>query len=151
MVDAHHYIWKASSQTPNRPLRVDVWIQYDGNIEKQSGFAEKKLLDRAIGLGIAAHEGYLFGWFDLLLGVFTCAGLILISASGFILWRKRKPDAVLGAPPARPTNACVVIIGITLTLVILLPVMGISLAALLLLEFFVLRRFNGLSQWLGLR
>lgn len=151
VANAHHHTWKASSQTPNRPLRADVWIQHDGNIEKQSGFAEKQLLDRAIGVGIAAHEGYLFGWFNLLLGVLTCAGLILISVSGFILWRKRKPDAVLGAPPARPTNAGVVIIGITVTLGILLPVMGISLAALLLLEFFVLRRFNGLGQWLGLQ
>ncbi len=151
VANAHHHTWKASSQTPNRPLRAEVWIQRDGNIEKQSGFAEKKLLDRAIGVGIAAHEGYLFGWFNLLLGVLTCAGLILISVSGFILWRKRKPDSVLGAPPARPARTGVAIITITLTLAVLLPVMGISLVALLLLEFLALRRVNGLSQWLGLQ
>ncbi|ACE84073.1 PepSY-associated TM helix domain-containing protein [Cellvibrio japonicus] len=150
VANAHHQTWKASSQSQNRPRRADVWIQRDGSIEKHSGFADKTLLDRAIGIGIAAHEGYLFGWFNVLLGVFTCAGLVLISVSGFILWRKRKPDAVLGAPPARPAKTGTVIVGITLVLAVLLPLMGISLLVLLLLEFLVLRRIAAVRTWLGL-
>ena len=144
------YIWKASSQSANRPLRADVWIKGDGSIEKQSGFAEKKLLDKAIGIGIAAHEGALFGWFNLLLGVLTCLGLILISVSGFILWRKRKPDAALGAPPVMPGKVGFTVVAITLMLAALLPLMAISLIALLLIEFVLLRRIKPLSHWLGL-
>jgi uncharacterized iron-regulated membrane protein len=150
IANAHHNSWKASSQSQNRPQRADVWLSYDGTIEKQSGFAEKKLLDRAIGIGIAAHEGYLFGWFNLVLGVLTCAGLILISVSGFILWRKRKPESVLGAPPAMPTRIGFAVVAITLGLAIFLPLLAISLAALLILEFIVLRRLTGVNQWLGL-
>lgn len=150
VANAHHHTWKASSQTPNRPQRADVWIQHDGSIEKQTGFADKKLLDQAIGIGIAAHEGYLFGWFNLLLGVLTCAGLILMSVSGFILWRKRKPASTLGAPAPRPTRISAVVIAITFGLALFMPLMAISLAIILLLEFVLLRRMNGTRVWLGL-
>lgn len=150
IANSHHNSWKASSQSQNRPLRADVWISENGAIEKQSGFADKKLLDRAIGIGIAAHEGSLFGWFNLALGVLTCIGLVLISVSGFVLWRKRKPDGVLGAPPALPHSSGVVIVAITLILAVLLPVMGASLILLLLLEFLILRRIFSVKKWLGL-
>jgi uncharacterized iron-regulated membrane protein len=150
VANSHHNSWKVSSQTPNRPQRSDVWLNGDGSIEKRSGFAEKKFLDRTIGIGIAAHEGYLFGWFNLVLGVLTCLGLILISVSGFILWRKRKPEAVLGAPPPMPTRVGFSVVAITLGLALFLPVLAISLIALLVIEFFVLRRLNGVNRWLGL-
>ncbi len=150
----HHELmaqsWKATSQTSNRPQRADVWINGDGSIEKRSDFAQKKLLDRAIGIGVAAHEGYLFGRFNLVLGVLTCAGLILISVSGFILWRKRKPESALGAPPPTPTRVGFTVVAITLGLAIFLPVLAVSLVAILVIEFFVLRRLKGVNQWLGL-
>jgi uncharacterized iron-regulated membrane protein len=142
--------WKAASQNQNRPQRMDVWISSHGNIEKQSGFAEKKFIDKAIGVGIAAHEGYLFGWFNLVLGVLTCAGLILISVSGFILWLRRKPEGVLGAPPALPASAGTAVIVITVLLALFLPLMALSLIALIVLEHLVFRKVTRLSQWLGL-
>jgi len=150
IANSHYNSWKASSQTANRPQRADAWLSADGSIEKQSGFSEKKLVDRAIGIGIAAHEGYLFGWFNLVLGVLTCTGLMLISASGFILWRKRKPDSVLGAPPAMPARVGVAVVAITFGLALFLPLLAISLVVLLIIEYILLRRINGVSQWLGL-
>lgn len=149
IANSHHNSWKASSQTANRPLRADLWISSDGRIEKRSGFDEKKLLDRAVGVGIAAHEGYLFGWFNLVLGVLTCAGLILISLSGFILWRKRKPDARLGAPPAMPARIGFSVVAITVGLAIFLPLLAISLVILLVADYVILRRATRLSEWLG--
>jgi uncharacterized iron-regulated membrane protein len=107
-------------------------------------------LDRVIGVGIAALEGYLFGWFNLVLGVLTCAGLILICVSGFILWRKRKPDNALGAPPPQPKNLGVGVLVITFGLAVFLPLMALSLIAMLVLEFALLRRLNTTRQWLGL-
>ena len=148
--NAHHNSWKASSQAGNRPERVDAWISADGTIEKQLLFSDKKLLDRAIGVGIAAHEGYLFGWFNLVLGMLTCAGLILMSVSGFILWRKRKPDSVLGAPPTMPTRVGFAVVAITLGVAIFLPLLAMSLISLVVIEFLVLRRLAGVSHWLGL-
>jgi uncharacterized iron-regulated membrane protein len=150
VANSHHHSWKVSSQAQNRPQRADVWLTIDGVIEKQSGFADKPLLDRAIAVGVAAHEGQLFGWFNVFLGVLTCAGLMLISLSGFILWRKRKPNSVLGAPPALPTKVGFVVVGITLCLAAFLPLLAISLLGLLIIETLVLRRISGINRWLGL-
>lgn len=150
VADAQAGTWKISSQAQNRPLRSDIWINADGSIEKQSGFSDKKLLDRAIAIGIAAHEGYLFGWFNLVLGVLTCVGLILICVSGFVLWRKRKPASGLGAPPPMPISVGFAVVSITVGLALFLPVMAISLVLLLLLEFTLLRWASGVRNWLGL-
>jgi uncharacterized iron-regulated membrane protein len=70
--------------------------------------------------------------------------------SGFILWRKRKPDSVLGAPPPMPARIGFSVVAITIGLAIFLPLLAISLVALLIIEFVLLRRISGISQWLGL-
>jgi uncharacterized iron-regulated membrane protein len=42
-----------------------------GEVIHEEGFADKTTLDKAIHVGIAAHEGQLFGWPNQLLGLFT--------------------------------------------------------------------------------
>lgn len=150
VADAHHGTWKAASQNPNRPLRADVWLRADGSIVKQAGFADKAWLDRAIGVGVAAHEGQLFGVFNLLLCLLTCVGLFTLAVSGFMHWRKRKPTGQLGAPPVIAAKAGPVILTLTLVLAVLLPLLGISIVVLLLLEWLVLRQVPVIAVWLGL-
>lgn len=144
--------WTLKSQTQNRPERVDAWLKGDtGEVIKTKTFADKKLLDRIIGIGIAAHEGQLFGWFNQLLGLFTTTCLILMSISGFILWRRRKPAHVLGAPPPMPQNQSGrIVASVILILALLLPLLAISLVVILSMEWMVLRRLEGTRRWLGL-
>ena len=52
-------------------------------------------MDRIVGVGIAAHEGQLFGWPNQLLGLLTAVGLILLCASGLIMWWRRREQGVL--------------------------------------------------------
>ncbi len=93
-------VWKVASQTQNRPLRSTAWINgLTGEVTKLEAFTHKPLVDKIVGTGIAAHEGHLFGWPNQLLGIITTLGLIFLSVSGFIMWRKRKPTGALGAPP----------------------------------------------------
>lgn len=144
--------WTAKSQSQNRPLRADAWLDgASGEVIKIKTFSERPLVDRIIGIGVAAHEGQLFGWFNQLLGVITAVGLVVISISGFILWRRRKPARELGAPPMLP-NARMgkAVAGITLVLATVLPLLAISLIIILLLEWLVLRRFEVSRRWLGL-
>src|SRR3546814_12417436 len=70
-----------------------------GRETSREDFAEGHVVDRIVGYGIAWHEGQLFGWVNQLIGVLTAIGLIVMAVSGFILWRRRKPDDALGAPP----------------------------------------------------
>lgn len=150
IANAQKNSWKVSSQTQNRPLRVDVWLASDASIEKRTHFSEKPVLDRAIGIGIAAHEGYLFGWLNLVLGVLTCLGLILLNVSGFVLWRKRKPESSLGAPPSLPTRMGLMVAMITIGLAIFLPLLAVSLVVIFVFEKTLLRWNKKAADWLGL-
>jgi uncharacterized iron-regulated membrane protein len=93
--------WAAKSMTPNRTRRVDLML--DGNtgaIKDRKDFADRHLIDRVVGTGIAAHEGRLFGWPNQLLGVVTAIGLVLLCVSSVVLWWRRREPGVLGAPRA---------------------------------------------------
>jgi uncharacterized iron-regulated membrane protein len=144
--------WSVSSSAQNRISNTDVELDpYTGALLSKSDFSQKHMIDRIVGVGIAAHEGQLFGWLNQLLGLLTAIGLVLISVTGFVMWRKRAPTDQLGAPPKIPDATLgfgfVIIIGIA---ALLLPMLGISLIALALFEFLVLSRFPMIKIWLGI-
>lgn len=143
-------LWKVKSQHQNRPLRATAWLDPEtATVERRSGFGDKNTVDKVVGVGIAAHEGQLFGWFNQFLGVVTALGLVTLASSGFILWRKRKPRKVLGAP-SLPDQRKARIVGLgVLLLGVLLPLVGLSLLALWILERLVLRRVQPVATWLG--
>jgi uncharacterized iron-regulated membrane protein len=150
--------WTAKSDTRDRPLQVDLLLDgQTGAVLKRTGFNSKPFLDRAIGTGIAAHEGALFGWPNKLVSLFTTLGLTLLSLSGLILWRKRKPEVLpgqprsLGAPAAIrrvPFSAGLVTLMIALGLYF--PFLGGSMILVGLTERFILRRIPKTRDWLGL-
>src|SRR3546814_6075487 len=82
-------------------MRISDWSSdvCSSDLTSREDFAEGHVVDRIVGYGIAWHEGQLFGWVNQLIGVLTAIGLIVMAVSGFILWRRRKPDDALGAPP----------------------------------------------------
>lgn len=144
--------WNAKSNTPNRPRRVTVDLDpRTGAILGREDFGDKHWIDQAVGIGIAAHEGALFGWFNQLLGVLTTIGLVLLSVSGVILWWRRREQGVLGAPkpalkPAHSWGLLILIVGLG----ICLPLFAASLVVVLLCEWLVLSRIPAVSTWLGL-
>jgi uncharacterized iron-regulated membrane protein len=143
--------WTAKSDAANRPLRTDLTLDGTGAVLTRRDFAERRLVDRIVGYGIAAHEGQLFGWANQLLGLLTALGLMLLSVSSVVLWWRRKPGHALGAPPRRPSRP--VAAGFVLLLVligVLLPMMGASMLLVLTLERLVLGRLPRARRWLGL-
>ena len=118
----------------------------------RTGFASKPWLDRVIGTGIAAHEGALFGLANQMLSLFTTAGLVTLSLSGLIMWRRRKPVGVLGAPVAvRRVRFAYGLIALMVILGIYFPFLGGSMVLVGLAEKFVLRRIPATQRWLGLQ
>jgi len=145
--------WTAKTDTPNRPQRVDFTV--DGETGKLIGakdFSQKHLIDKIVGVGIAAHEGQLFGWANQLLGLFTAIGLVLLSVSAVVLWWRRRSVGALGAPEAiaRP-RLSVALVVIVLALGLYLPMFGVSLLTVLAVERLVLRRIPPVRDWLGLQ
>jgi uncharacterized iron-regulated membrane protein len=144
--------WWAKSDAQNRPAREDVVLSaMTGEPLARKTFGEKYIIDQIVGVGIAAHEGQLFAPLNQVLGVLTALGLITLCVSAFVMWRRRAPEGVLGAPPPIPDAR----IGWGLAVLILvcgvlLPVLGISLIVIGLAEWIALRRLPFARRWLGL-
>lgn len=145
--------WSARSEAQNRPLRANLLLDgASGAIVQRTDFGQRPLLDRIVGVGVAAHEGQLFGWPNQVLGAFTALGLIAVSASALAMWWKRRRAGVLGAPPAHATRRLPwPFLGLILLLAVLLPLFGASLLLMLALERWALRRSTRLAHFLGLR
>lgn len=146
-------LWTVKSMTANRPLRVNLQVNgTTGEIVKRDGFWDRHWIDRVVAVGIAAHEGQLFGWPNQLLGLFTAAGLVLLCLSGVVMWWRRRDGGVLGAPKPlpRPRGSLALLATIVL-LGLYLPLFGASLLVVLLLERLVLCRIPPVRDWLGLR
>jgi len=142
--------WTVRSETQNRPLAVT--LHFDPKTGAETGretFADKHPIDRVVGYGVAWHEGALFGWVSQLIGLATAVMLVTLAVSGFVMWRRRKPADVLGAPaaiPARIGGVAVIVFGLALVL----PLLAVSLVVVLVVERLVLRRMPGAALWLGL-
>jgi len=145
--------WTAHSEAANRPLRVDLELDpVTGGVLKRVDFRNHHWIDQAIGIGVAAHEGQLFGLLNQLLNLFMASGLVLISISAVVLWWKRRPEKVLGAPPllARRSPVPIALMILIAAIGVFLPLMGVSLLLVLVTERLLLRRIPAARQWLGL-
>jgi uncharacterized iron-regulated membrane protein len=144
--------WTVKSEAQNRPLRLS--IQYDamtGAPVSRETFADKHPIDRVVGYGVAWHEGQLFGWINQLFGVATALMMITLAVSGFLMWRRRRPAGLLGAPPLPPVPARIRGAALLiLALAVLLPLLAASLILLWLVERVILRRLPFVANWLGI-
>jgi uncharacterized iron-regulated membrane protein len=144
--------WTVKSDAQNRPLRTVILMDPKTTaIVSREDFGQRHIIDRVLGVGIAAHEGQLFGLANQLLSLATAMGLIALSISALVLWWRRRNAGVLGAPIpiARPrwSFALIAVIG---ALALYLPAMAASLVAIVLLEKLVFSRIPSVRRWLGL-
>ena len=124
--------WRVRSETQNRPRVRELEFALDGTLLRDQGFGSKPLVDRVVGIGVAAHEGQLFGAANQALGLLTACGLLLICVSGIVMWWRRRPGGTLGIPAPRvaafrigwPLGTAIVALGL------LLPMFGASLLIL---------------------
>ena len=143
--------WTLTTLTQNRPLVRKVSYDPETSLEvSRSGFADKHVIDRAVGYGIAWHEGQLFGLANQLVGVATALALFTLAISGFLMWRRRKPDDALGAPPLpRDPARLKGVAAIVLLLAAFLPLLAASLVLLWIVDRLILPRLPRAARWLG--
>ena len=145
--------WTVRSMAQDRTARVT--LRYDamsGMLLGREDFADKPAVDRVVGVGVALHEGQLFGLANQLLGLLTAAGLMLLAASAILLWWRRRPVGALGAPEpeaaARLPRGLILLLAV---LALLLPLLAASLIATALFDRLLLPRLPKLGAWLGAR
>lgn len=107
-----------------RTVQVD---QYSGEILGDVRFSDYGAVAKAVELGVAIHMGRYFGLANRLLMLLPCIGILVLVATGTVMWWKRRPKGELAAPPrvARPipTGLLAIIVG----LCVLLPLAGASM------------------------
>ncbi len=144
--------WTAKSDSQDRVLRDQVTLDpRTGAILSRLDFRQRPLIDRMVGIGVAAHEGHLYGWLNQLVNLCTATGLIVLSISAIVLWWRRRPEGVLGAPvPLEKPRFTFGLAVLVFALAIYLPLFGLSLLLVAITERFVLRRLPAVQRWLGL-
>lgn len=141
------YTVSTSNSKPSNSSTLHI-DQYSGAVLTDVRFADYGIMAKAISYGIAFHEGRLFGLVNQLLGLAACMGLILVSISSYVMWRKRKPAGKLGAP-AKPKSTKVTL-GVLIIMLVcgaFMPLAGISILVVIALDFFILRRIKSLRHW----
>lgn len=125
-------------------LHID---QYSGEVRGDFRFGRMNPVAKTVSVGIALHEGRLFGFWNQVLGVFACLGTFLLSGSAAVMWWKRRPDGRLGAPRMmRSFQPPKGIVALSAGMSVFFPVTAVSVIAVLVFDRFVLPRFPRL-RW----
>ena len=144
-------VYTISAPTDDPPRQATMHIdQYSGVVLADVRWRDYGVVPKAVEMGIALHEGKYFGLANQVLMLFAALVVILLSVSGTVMWWRRRPAKRLGAPPM-PKNfplwkgavAIIVVMGLAF------PLVGISLASVLLLDYLILSRIQRLKQVLG--
>lgn len=145
--------WTIASDAADRPLRSDLKIDgTTGRLISRTDFGQRHWIDRTIGYGVAIHEGAFFGIANQVLGTLIALFLVILAASGAVMWWRRRPVGLLGAPIplSRPRFGAGLIAAI-MALGLYLPMFGATLIAVLVIERAMLVRIAALRDWLNLR
>lgn len=132
----------------DRTLHLD---QYTGKVLADVRYADYTIYAKAMAWGIAFHEGDMGNW-NLALNTLFCLSILFISASGLVMWWKRRPAAAgrLAAPPM-PAEMPLWKGAAALSLIIAMafPLVGLSLIALLVLDVFIIQNLPLLRRILN--
>ncbi|QNI38197.1 PepSY-associated TM helix domain-containing protein [Edaphobacter albus] len=144
--------WVVKSDAQNRTLRTIILMNPNtAAIVNRQDFNQRHIVDRVLGVGIAAHEGQLFGLANQLLGLITAMGLVALSLSAIVLWWRRRHVGVLGAPlPTTKPRWSIALVAVIVVLALYLPAMAASLVTVIMLEKLLFSRVPQVSRWLGL-
>ncbi len=86
-------VWTVRAMTQRRPDRVTLhYDRYTGAEIMRISFDDYPRFKQAISVGIALHEGQLFGVPNQILGVLVALGVMTLCVTGPLLWWKRRPS-----------------------------------------------------------
>lgn len=144
--------WTVRSQAADRPQRDSAEIAGNGTLIGIERFSDRHWIDRTVGYGVAIHEGAFWGLANQLLNLAVLLGLVALSISGMVLWWRRRPADMLGAPSwLAPVRHSWALVGLVVLLALAMPLFGASLALAVAVEWALKRIAPPLSRWMGWR
>jgi uncharacterized iron-regulated membrane protein len=130
-----------------RTVHID---RYGGDVLSTYGFDDYPLLARVVSQGIGLHEGRSLGPWSFWGSAAMCVAIIAMCVTGPLMWWRRRPRGAgrLGAPRGRmPVGRTPLSAVLLVALGLFLPLFGLSLLAVLMLDQLVLRRVPALAGW----
>jgi uncharacterized iron-regulated membrane protein len=129
-----------------RTLHVD---RYGGGVVSTYGYQDYPAPAKVVAQGIALHEGRRLGVVNFWLTTIFCLGVMFMCVTGPVMWWRRRPkNNTLGAPRGRlPLRATPGLAVLVVALAVFLPLFGLTLLAVLVLDQLVLRRIPTLRTW----
>jgi uncharacterized iron-regulated membrane protein len=134
--------------TADRTVHVD---RYTGAMLADIRYDDYSWAGKAMAVGIALHMGTLGLW-SVLANTLFCLAVIFLCVSGAAMWWKRRPSGAMRlSPPPMPRDltrwkgAAVLLIALSA----LFPMAGVTLLAVLALDYAVIRRLPALKRALG--
>lgn len=143
------YAFNAPSK--ERTVHVD---QFSGKPVAAYGYWDYPALAKVVSEGIALHEGRRFGTLNMWLTTAFCLGVIASCITGPVMWwrRRQRGRAEIGAPRGRmPLATTPALAVLVVALALFLPVFGASLVLVLLLDRYVLGRFETTRRFFGIQ
>lgn len=123
--------------------------QYTAEVLTIANFNDFGLNARLLDGGIGLHEGDEWGLFGQLLALIGTLAVLVSLATSVVMWAKRRPKG-LGAPRRVSTKGTTLgLAGVTLTMGVLFPMVGLSIIALVIFDFVVLRHVRPLGRALS--
>lgn len=131
--------------TSDRTVHVD---RYSGKILADVRYEDYSLAGKAMAVGIALHMGTLGLW-SVLANTLFCLTVLFLCVSAIIMWWIRRPARAgrLAAPPmpsSMPLWKGAVLVGLLVSMAF--PMAGLTLLALMLLDFVLISRLPGLQR-----
>ncbi len=121
--------------------------QYSGAVLADYRYDNYGIVGKIVATGITLHKGTEFGWFNQLISLLICLGIILVAVSGFYLWLKRKPSKGMGAPKGPKAFMLKGFLAVLVVLGIVFPLVGLSLLVVWLVDFLVIRRIPSVRRF----
>ncbi len=131
--------------TTDRTTHVD---RYSGEILADVRYEDYSLAGKAMAVGIALHMGTLGLW-SVLANTLFCLTVIFLCVSAIVMWWMRRPAKTLrlAAPPmpaSLPLWKGAVLVGLLVSMAF--PMAGLTLLALMVLDFLVISRLPALQR-----
>jgi uncharacterized iron-regulated membrane protein len=124
----------------------EVYLQFDGTtgaVQIRVDWDDNPLLAKIVALGIDLHEGHFFGRANQVFNTLLAVSLVWLTVTGFMGWYRRRPEGGLAAPPRREIPLTTPVIATGVVLCVAMPLLGLSVLVIEVLDRTIGRAFQG--------
>ncbi|WP_264740130.1 PepSY-associated TM helix domain-containing protein [Cytobacillus firmus] len=143
-------VYTISAFPPKAQDEITMHIdQYTGAVLTDYRYDHYGWIGKMVAWGITLHKGTQFGLINQLISLLICLGIILVAASGYYLWLKRRPKKDMGAPKTAGFNNTKGFLILLIAMGVLFPLVGLTIISVLIIDFFLIRRIPALKRFLN--